>query len=244
MSHKIELVEGAFVVADAHYSHKRPQFLDFLNSIYTKELNPPQLILVGDIFDALFGEVSFTHRQNQEAIEILNAISNDIEVIYLEGNHDFNLKNIFKNIKIFPITSQPIELGFKDKKILFAHGDINNTAKYNTYTKIIRSNITLTLLAFIDSILNHKILKKLDEYLSKKNDCKDFTGFEDFILQRLSNKYICNYFIEGHFHQNRVLNIDNFTYINLGAFACNQRYYVVQSSLQTKKLLEENFFKG
>lgn len=241
MSHNIELKEGAFVVADAHFSHNRPQFLSFLEAI--KELKPPQLILVGDIFDALFGEVPFTHTQNKEAIELLNAISKEIEVVYLEGNHDFNLNHIFLDAKIFPIKKQPVEFRFKDKKILIAHGDINNTAKYNMYTSLIRNRYFLYFLAFIDVLLGHNILKKLDEYLSKKNDCKDFIGFENFISQRLDQKYSCDYFIEGHFHQNKMFEPCNYKYINLGAFACNQRYYIVKSLSQTEFLLEENFFK-
>lgn len=241
MSHSIELREGAFIVADAHFSQKRPQFLSFLKAI--RELKPTQLILVGDIFDALFGEVSFTHTQNKEAIELLNTISKEVEVVYLEGNHDFNLKNIFLDAKVFPIKKQPIEFRFENKKILIAHGDINNSTKYNIYTSLIRNRYFLYFLAFIDILLGHKILKKLDEYLSKKNDCKDFTDFENFISQRLEQKYSCDYFIEGHFHQNKMFELPNYKYINLGAFACNQRYYIVKSSLQTKFLLEENFFK-
>ena len=92
-------------------------------------------------------------------------------------------------------------------------------------------------------LLGHNILKKLDEYLSKKNDCKDFIGFENFISQRLDQKYSCDYFIEGHFHQNKIFKLYNYKYTNLGAFACNQRYYIVKSLSQTEFLLEENFFK-
>ncbi|MBU1927948.1 UDP-2,3-diacylglucosamine hydrolase, partial [bacterium] len=90
-------------------------------------------------------------------------------------------------------------------------------------------------------VSNHSILKKLDAYLGKKDDCKEFTGFQAFIERRLLDKFMCDYFIEGHFHQNKSLELKGFTYINLGAFACNQRYFVVES-LQNKALLEENIF--
>lgn len=238
---KFEIKEGAFVIADAHYSHERPLFLDFLREIGSHKLCPTQLILMGDIFDALFGEIPYTHEVNHEAIKLLNEISNKIEVLYLEGNHDFNLAKIFPNIKVFPISSQPVTCNFKDKKILLCHGDIEGALGYKIYTKIIRNHFVLLMLRAVDTIFKNAILKRLDRYLNQKDDCKEFKGFENFISQRLEGKLNCDYFIEGHFHQNRTIEYKNFIYINLGAFACNQRYFIVKS-LKDIALLQENVF--
>ncbi|MDX9813168.1 MAG: metallophosphoesterase [Sulfurimonas sp.] len=225
----LELKEGAFLVGDAHYSHKRVHFLEFLKAIKSKDLKPTQLILLGDIFDTLFGEVSYTHKQNSEAISLLNNISKNIEVVYLEGNHDFNLATIFPKVKVFPIESQPITMSFGSKKVLLSHGDNLNSKKYHIYSAIIRNSSVLRFLSLLDRLLNHKILKKLDEYLAKKDDCREFSGFFEFMQNRLSG-FECDYFVEGHFHQNKRFEIDGFTYINLAAFACNQRYFIVEST--------------
>ncbi len=233
----LKLREGAFIVGDAHCSHIRPQFLEFLKKIKSEELKPTQLILLGDIFDTLFGEVFYTHKINQEAIDIINEISQKIEVIYLEGNHDFNLQPLFKNVKVFNIKNQPIEMKFNAKKVLLSHGDKPNRVNYNIYTAIIRNRFVLKTLAFLDEWLNHKILQKLDEYLSKKEDCREFVGFENVIKKRVANAK-CDYYIEGHFHQNRSFMVGNFLYINIAAFACNQRYFVVELS---NSLLKEKF---
>lgn len=241
MSHNIELKEGAFVVSDAHYSHIRPELLDFLKAIHTKQLQPTQLILMGDIFDTLFGNVPYTQEVNLEAVNILNDISNNMEVIYLEGNHDFNLKKVFPKVKVFGIKKQPLEVGYGGKKVLLAHGDIESPLLYNIYTSVVRNPFVISVLNILDSISEHFIINRLDEYLSKKDDCKEFKGFREFIEKRLDAKYQCNYFIEGHFHQNKILEFKNFTYINLPAFACNQRYFIVKSSKDVE-LLEENIF--
>jgi UDP-2,3-diacylglucosamine hydrolase len=244
MQEKFEILEGAFIVGDAHYSHNRPQFLEFLKAIATKELNPPQLILMGDIFDALFGDIPYTHKLNQEAIDLINEISLYIEVVYLEGNHDFNLKEIFAFVKVFPISMQPV-LSKMDKRAIFlAHGDIESDLKYRVYTSLIRNSFVLLVLKIIDSLSRHTILKALDRYLSKKEDCREFLGLEAFILKRLGEKYKCDYFIEGHYHQNRVFRLRNFTYINLAAFACNQRYFIVKSKQDIEFLEEKIFSKG
>ena len=241
MSHNLTLKEGAFVVSDAHYSHLRPQLLDFLKAIHSKNLQPTQLIFMGDMFDTLFGGIPYTQIINKEAITLLNEISLEIELLYLEGNHDFNLKNIFPHAKIIPISQQPLACGYGEKKILFAHGDFGSDTGYKIYTSLIRNPFVLFFLRVVNFISNNMILKKLDVYLSKKNDCKEFVGFKEFIAKKISDKYLCNYFIEGHFHQNKILEFENFRYINLGAFACNQRYFIVKSFKEVA-LLEENIF--
>jgi len=244
MFHDIEIKEGAFVIGDAHYSHSRPQFLEFLKSIASHELKPTQIILMGDIFDALFGEIPHTHKINEEAIEILNKISLDIEVIYLEGNHDFNLKKIFPHAKVFPISLQPVTCTIETKKVLLSHGDIESDAGYKIYTLFIRNSFVLSILRIIDSFSGHSILKRLEQYLNKKDDCKELLGLEKFISKRLDEKYRCDYFIEGHFHQNKIIKLKNFIYFNLGAFACNQRYFIVKSRQDIEFLEESIFSKG
>lgn len=242
MSHsQIKIKEGAFVVSDAHYSHLRPELLDFIRAIHSKQFIPPQLILMGDIFDALFGGIPYTYHENVELVQLINEISLEIEVIYLEGNHDFNLTKVFPQAKVFKISQQPVTCSYADKKILLAHGDFGGDFGYKLYVGLIRNPLLLFILKYVDILSNHYILKKLDAYLGKKDDCKEFTGFRAFIERRLSENFMCDYFIEGHFHQNKQLEFDTFTYINLGAFACNQRYFVVKS-LQNKALLEENVF--
>lgn len=244
MSRDIEIKEGAFILSDAHYSHDRPLFLEFLKSIQKKELCPSQLILMGDIFDALFGEIGYTHRKNQKAIDILNKISQEIELIYLEGNHDFNLGKIFPFAKVFPISKQPLRCRFENREVLLSHGDIEGGFGYKIYTFLIRNPFILYLLRVIDSLGKHSILNWLDEYLRQKDDCKEFAHFESFIAKRLGTKYSCNLFIEGHYHQNIGFRLQNFEYINLGAFACNQRYFVVKSSNDIEFLEEKSFSKG
>jgi len=239
----IQIKKGAFVLSDAHYSHHRPQLLDFLKEIHSQKLKPTQLILMGDIFDTLFGGIPNTIDANLEAVKLINDISLEIEVIYLEGNHDFNIKNIFPHAKVFKISQQPLESEFNGRKILLAHGDFGSNMGYKIYTSWIRSSLTLALLNIINYLGSNIILKKLDEYLTKKDDCKEFIGFYEFVANRLENRYQCEYFIEGHYHQNKTIKFTKFIYINLGAFACNQRYFIVKSLKDTELLEEINFSK-
>jgi len=241
MSHKLELREGAYIISDAHYSLQRPELLALIEDIHSKKLKPSQLILMGDIFDALFGSIEYTYKTNREMIELIDSIAEDIEVIYLEGNHDFHLKVVFQNVTVFPLAQQPLQLSYKEKKICLAHGDFDGKMGYKIYTALIRNPFILFLLKYIDRALNHLIINKIEQHLDKKDDCIELDWFEDFIKNRFRNQFECDYFIEGHFHQNRRVELKSSTYINLAAFACNQRYFIVKS-LQDKELLEEHKF--
>jgi len=239
----IVIQEGTFIISDAHYSHFRPELFDLIKDIYTQKIAPTQLIFMGDIFDALFGSIDFTCKQNSKLITLINEISQKIEVIYLEGNHDFNLKNIFPQVKIFPIQMQPVEVLCRGKKSYLAHGDFHGAFFYKLYTSFIRNSFILFFLKYIDIFSKHAILKQLDSHLNQKNDCQEFKNFKEFIEKRLGKKYDCDYFIEGHFHQNRSFDTVHFHYINLGAFACNQRYFIVKSNKDIELLEERKFSK-
>jgi len=245
MFHDATIKEGAFIISDAHYSVLHPELLEFIKEIHLKKLRPTQLILMGDIFDALFGYIPFTCKQNQELIDLFNAIAQEIEVIYLEGNHDFNLKQIFPHIRVVPIQEQPLTCKLEDgREVVLAHGDFDGSFGYRFYTRVIRNRYVLFFLKYIDIISKHAILRYVDSHLAKKDDCKELKGFITFIQKRLADTYKYTLFIEGHYHQNKKIKYNDFLYINLAAFACNQRYFIVNSIKENELLKEKVFSKG
>jgi len=245
MSHKsLEIKEGAFLISDAHYSHRREELFDFIKAIHSKKVIPTQLILMGDIFDALFGGIDYTCVANQEMIRLLNDISQEIELIYLEGNHDFNLKKLFPNAVIISMQEQPIQASLNDKTLYLAHGDFDGDIFYKLYSAFIRNPFVLFVLKYIDIISNHAIIKNLEAHLKKKDDCKHLDAFAAFIRRRLGGRFACDYFIEGHFHQNVSFSVDGYKYINLAAFACNQRYFIIKYENSNTVLEEQKFSKG
>jgi UDP-2,3-diacylglucosamine hydrolase len=240
-----ELKEGAILVADAHYSDKRPELLGFLKAVADKEIAATQLILMGDIFDLLFGAVPLTRQRNAEAVATIKTIASQIKVLYLEGNHDFQLRSIFPDIEVVPLADQPLLCHFRSKRVMLAHGDWGTDLGYRIYTALIRSKGVLVVLRLLDTLTSHAIIKWLDSYLEKKEDCNEFGGFERYVAKRLSGIDLndVDYFLEGHYHQNKGFLAGDCHYFNLGAFACNQRYYEVKSSKDQGLLSEAVFGK-
>ena len=226
MYHNIK--DGAIFVADSHFNIKNQEFLDFLKKMKAGEIKTSQLFLMGDMIDFISGESKYFIKQNKEVIEILNNISNNIEIIYLEGNHDYNLSSLFPNINIVKKEKQPFVSKLSNEKIInFSHGDNFLDWKYNIYCIIIRNKWLLHFLNFID--INFFISKRIENALLKKNICYKIFDFEKIVKRRVSN-YNCDIVVEGHFHQGGEYLVDDKKYINVPSLFCQKKYLRLNNS--------------
>ncbi len=232
-----ELKEGAILIADVHFNENRQEFEKFLNLIKEKKIKTTQIILFGDIFDLLISQIKYTIKVNYKIIQQLDEIAKEIEVIYLEGNHDFNLKPIFKNIEVIPIFNQPLKFKFKKNQLLFSHGDINIGLNYKVYLNIIRNRTILFVLNFVDGkLLKSKIIKSIFSWLKTKEVCKKFDTFSNFVTKRLKkfeNLSNIDFIVEGHFHQGKSVKFNNLLYVNIPSFACEKSFFIIKSTLES-----------
>ncbi len=216
-----QIKEHSLFVADAHYPHHGEEFLTLLKKIDSKELTPPQLFLMGDIFDLLFGYNDYIQTFSKPAIELLQEISKELEIIYLEGNHDFCLKELFPNIKVYSRKEQPVHYKLVEKDVYLAHGDKYTAgAIFNLYATLLRTKSTLTILKpFEKQIIDHRMNR-----LKVKSICGDFKGYAKRFDAIRSHYPKDALIIEGHFHQ--ALQYKN--YISLPSLACQGEVGVVK----------------
>ena len=217
----IEIKENAIFIADSHYPHHGDDFLILLKKIEKKEIQTQQIFLMGDNFDLLFGHNDYIQTFSEEAISLLQKLSETIEMHYFEGNHDFCLKDIFTNMNVYSRQEQPIVFKLNNKKVAISHGDKYVTGfGYDLYCKILRNKATLNLLKpFEKSIIDDRMKK-----LSTKHICHTFQGFEKRVETILKNYTDVDLVIEGHFHQSKVIG----KYISLPSQACQGMVAVVE----------------
>ena len=135
-----EIKEEALFVADSHYPHHGNEFLVLLKKLESGEIVTPQLFLMGDNFDLLFGYNTYIKTFSSEAIVLLQHLSERLEIYYFEGNHDFLLSDIFANIKIYPRDSQPVIFQLNGRRAGLSHGDRYALGwKYDLYCRIQRN---------------------------------------------------------------------------------------------------------
>ncbi|TET90677.1 MAG: UDP-2,3-diacylglucosamine diphosphatase, partial [Sulfurovum sp.] len=180
-----------------------------------------QLFLMGDNFDLLFGHNDYIKTFSNEAITLLQRLSKKLEIHYFEGNHDFCLKELFPDVKVYSREEQPIMFTLGDKKVAISHGDKYVTGfGYDLYCTVLRNKTTLTLLKpFEKAIIDHRMKK-----LSKKHICYTLQGFEKRVEEILEHYTDADMVIEGHFHQAKVFG----KYISLPSLACQGQVAVVR----------------
>jgi UDP-2,3-diacylglucosamine hydrolase len=162
----LSIKQGAIFVADSHFNEKNQEFLTLLEKIEKKEIETTQIFLMGDMIDFISSESRYFVKQNIEIIELLNKLSTTIEIIYLEGNHDYNLKSLFPNINVIKRENQPLFAKLGEKTVSLSHGDNFINWKYDLYCNFIRNTIFLRVMNFID--INFFISKKIEDALVKK----------------------------------------------------------------------------
>ena len=216
----MEIKENALFIADSHYPHHGNSFLQLLQKLENGEVKTPQLFLMGDNFDLLFGYNDYIQTFSSEAIELLQKLSKKLEIHYFEGNHDFCLNELFPDMKVYSREEQPIMFTLGKKKVAISHGDKYVTGfGYDLYCKTLRNKTTLTLLKpFEKAIINHRMKK-----LSQKHICRDFYDFEKRVEAILSHYTDADMVIEGHFHQSKVIG----KYISLPSQVCQAKVAVI-----------------
>lgn len=217
----LNIKQDSIFVADSHFNKKNRELLTLLEKVESKEIITSQLFLMGDIFDFISGESRYFVQQNSVVINLLNKLSQNLEIIYLEGNHDYNLKTLFPNINVIKRENQPLLAKFEQKTVSISHGDNFINWKYDLYCKFIRNNIFLRFMNFID--INFFISKKIENALFNKNICHKINNFEHIVEKRLHN-YFTNIVIEGHYHQGNRYFFDNKEYINIPSLCCQRKY--------------------
>jgi len=229
----LNIQENAIFVADSHYNLKNEQFLTFLKSLENNRIETKQLILMGDNFDFLSAESKYFIKQNKTAIELLNKLATSMEIVYLEGNHDYNLQKIFPNIKVIKREKQPLFAKYKDKSIALSHGDNFINWKYDLFCLVIRNSILLKFLNIID--FGNFISKKIESLLLEKNVCHRMENFKKIINKRINN-YKTDIIIEGHYHQGSTFEFENKKYVNIPSLCCDNKYF----KLNNYKFIGEN----
>ncbi|WP_104740047.1 metallophosphoesterase [Helicobacter bizzozeronii] len=222
------LAEGAIFVADAHHQEGSPHLPRLLDGLIANP--PPQLFLMGDVFQILMGSVRSSYKPHALILEQLRILSQTSTIFYFEGNHDIGLKywaNLTQYATIYPRKCQPLAFAYQDKTYLLAHGDLFLGWGYEFYIRLLSSALSCKILGFLDRI------SKLYPYIArpiKKKKIREWhlnpADWACFKQERLKHYHKgtqgkLDGVIEGHFHiQNAP---QDSLYCPLPAFYCTKQ---------------------
>jgi UDP-2,3-diacylglucosamine hydrolase len=201
------------ILSDLHIYGADDPLIEPLISVFSERAKPHDVIvLAGDIFDLFVGNKrTFTDRYQPLIQAMSKAAKNHVKFHYIEGNHDFLLKNVFLDVPNLELHSEEVVLEMNGKKFYIAHGDQvdQNDYGYRLLRGLLRSLPMRLLLSalpgtWIDAIGNSSsgasrrkrptLAAGLDtskvEYLRKT--------YRSFAAEKLTEGY--DFIVLGHCH--------------------------------------------
>jgi UDP-2,3-diacylglucosamine hydrolase len=168
-------------VSDAHFTGHEPEAMEaFCRFLKSEKESMGHLIILGDLFDFLFGfKSSFLKKKNfvfSDYLPILEALKKlyhqGIHIQYYEGNHDFFLNSFFSeqfgiDVEVHPHGGEE-QLG--GKKAFLAHGDLCNPGewKYLVFRRILKNRWTYSLMHVAGPRLSRQVARWLSQQSYKK----------------------------------------------------------------------------
>jgi UDP-2,3-diacylglucosamine hydrolase len=209
-------------------------FLSFLSHAISNDIK--KVYLLGDIFDLLVGgHLLYEEVYPKVFTALRNVLEHNIQIVQLEGNHDFHFENLIKKLlkkwkvkdSLWTYHNTPLVENYDGKRILFAHGDeieIGNET-YKRYRRFIRSKPIYFLANYL---VSPKLTRAIGQNASRKSRLRNTKRYdakyeEENVrpLFRDSAKaaaieYEADIVICGHSHCFDIFEKETFSYYNNG----------------------------
>ena len=159
-----------------------------------------------------------------------------MKIYYVLGNHDYWVRDFFKNevgINIFP---EHFETVLNNKKFFITHGDgISNDGTYRIFRKIMRNKINIFLYSLIHPDIGLKLADKVSKKSREHSSKRNYNDSEmiNFAVKKIEDGF--DYVVMGHSHMPKVVKISSGYYINTGDWLGNFTYGVFENEFQIKR---------
>jgi UDP-2,3-diacylglucosamine hydrolase len=158
-----------YIVSDLHiYSAEDPVYRSLLSLIRDEIKSGDVLVLAGDIFDLFVGNKKIFREKYQLFLKSLEQATHaGAQIHYIEGNHDFQLRQVFQGIQGLRVEDSEVTLELSGKKFSISHGDLAHSHDYPylLLRKVLRSLLFKWILKLIPGSWIHAV----GQFLSKKS---------------------------------------------------------------------------
>jgi len=213
------------------------------------------LVFAGDVFDLFAGNREYFRNEYKEFLDLIFKLSSqEIEIHYIEGNHDFQLAGVYDAAARFHRHDSQVVIEASGKKFFISHGDLIDRAdkKYLLMRTVFRSpfmKLFLTispdwLVKLISVILTRNSQKKnprLPGDLNPERRDRLRSLYRDFAKKKFELGF--DFVLLGHCHDidEEKIQKENrtFHYMNIGYPRVDPRY--IQWSSETAELSRVSF---
>lgn len=201
-----------FVISDLHiWGTDDPLYQSLISLLKNRAVLGDTVILAGDLFDLFVGNKPiFKERYFEFFNAVASAQTRGIQVHYIEGNHDFLMKNAFPENGI-QVHSKEVSIEIAGKRFYLAHGDLANRRAYGyrflrffLRSPLMRAFVALMPGSWVEKIGVQSSLRSrnrrplLSSELSGKGIEKLRRIYRNYAAERLAQGY--DFVVMGHCH--------------------------------------------
>lgn len=210
------------MASDTHLGADCPKtnraFINFLNQA---NKNTDNLLLVGDIFDAWFGDDLALKTPPEWLVPIIAALQQTAKQINLyigTGNRDFFISHKLCDYLGAHLLSEQVLLQTDSYNFLLSHGDeyCTSDSSYQRYRRLSRNRILQKLFLMLSLKTRNKIAKYARNISKKANQNKTYQILDvsENTINYVLETHNCAFMIHGHTHRpyTHEININNKQY--------------------------------
>ena len=223
----------AIFLSDAHITgHDDPNLPPLLGFLESLRGGVDRLYVVGDLFDTWF---AFPRAVFDEYIPVLGALDAlkraGTKIVYITGNHDFEMGNAFRKILDADIHESDMALEADGLRVYVAHGDLANPAdkSYRRLRAVLRCRFIRWLGRSLPPSWVWRIARGLKKTCGSGHNGGD-NGMSDVFAEhaRLKHDEGFDVVVLGHLHRpsHAVTNEGDrrTAYVNLGEWMTTRTY--------------------
>lgn len=222
-----------FFISDVHFGlesrererAKEERVLSFLDKVMDEA---SQLCIVGDLFDAWIEYRTVIPKGYHRILTKLEDLTRrGIVVHYLVGNHDFWIRDYFKQELGMITYHEPIAITVDGKRFFIHHGDglATNDTGYRILKKVLRNPFNIWLFSWLHPDIGISLARSSSKSSRNYTSTKDYgeeDGMAALAAQKIAEGF--DYVIMGHRHKPACKQIGKGTYINLGDWISYNTY--------------------
>ncbi|PLX91042.1 MAG: UDP-2,3-diacylglucosamine diphosphatase [Desulfuromonas sp.] len=198
----------ALFIADAHLRHPDDANYQALMAFLNNQAGQLDLlVLLGDIFEFWAGDREVVHPSYRPLLATLRHLTeNDTQLVYVEGNHDFDLGRQFTEKLGCQVLADGGIIEFDGLNLYLAHGDLANPEDrgYRLLRRLLRTPLTRTLVRHlpIDWVMTIALRSSRESRSQHPESRRRWPAREilpPYATQKLASG--CHAVITGHFHE-------------------------------------------
>ena len=196
-------------IADTHLKSSESSTLTKLKSSLLQSAPPYNVVcFLGDIFELWLGHNSYFIKHYASFIDLCRQlIDKDIEIIFIEGNHEYNTKQFFTSSLGISCWKGDLNIKLNDKSVLLTHGDqlLNQGYLYNLFQLLTKNHYFTKITSYL---FPSKVALLIGMSIAKLSRKKSSLKSVDYYFQNIKKilpSYSEDTIIFGHFHNNKHL---------------------------------------